>query len=494
MIEKITSSYLHSLQAIYNRIGNRGICVDPLRLKEAKIFVNEEIKKNLEIATTQWNCTVYLGAENDDGSEGSVNINANNGQRTLVKKMQELGYEIPKITKKDSEGNYDQKFSSSELALQKILVKNQFNYAGGDPAIRAILKIRELGKIKSSYLNARLYKTPDDLLLYLSSYNVAGTVTGRRSSKKHTFGFGNNAQNFPKHGSIAKTFRRCLVARPGGIFLMVDQKGAEEWPVLALSGNTSALTELQTGLNRHLKRAAFLFGLDLSVKSEGEWKDGMEYYLGKKCGHAKNYGMRGNRMSDSLAQEGFSINPTMCQHLLDKLTAFDPSTENVFHKYIQEQLYKSRVLETPAGRQRQFLGLRPNDTNYSILNEAYAYVPQSTVGDNTGFAVFHLENNSARDTSFIVQEGHDSIVQDLPHSSDRIWTALEHTIRAFEREFVFYNGIRINIPIEAEIGFDFATTVKIKDLSYAGVCEALEKVVKLREQEMDEKREEIINA
>ena len=274
---------------------------------------------------------------------------------------------------------------------------------------------------------------------------------------------------------------------------MVDQKGAEEWPVLALSGNTSALTELQAGLNRHLKRAAFLFGLDLSAKPETEWKDGMEYYLGKKCGHAKNYGMRGNRMSDSLAQEGFSINPTMCQHLLDKLTAFDPSIENIFHKYIQEQLYKSRVLETPAGRQRQFLGLRPNDTNYSILNEAYAYVPQSTVGDNTGFAVFHLENNSAGDTSFIVQEGHDSIVQDLPHSSDRIWTALEHTIRAFEREFVFYNGIRINIPIEAEIGFDFATTVKIKDLSYAGVCEALEKVVKLREQEMDEKREEIIN-
>ena len=53
--------------------------------------------------------------------------------------------------------------------------------------------------------------------------------------------------------------------------------------------------------------------------------------------------------------------------------------------------------------------------------------------------------------------------------------------------------LEIEIPIEAEIGFDFATTVKIKDLSYAGVCEALEKVVKLREQEMDEKREEIIN-
>ena len=444
--EKITSSYLHSLQAIYNRIGNRGICVDPLRLKEAKIFVNEEIKKNLEIATTQWNCTVYLGAENDDGSEGSVNINANNGQRTLVKKMQELGYEIPKITKKDSEGNYDQKFSSSELALQKMLVKNQFNYAGGDPAIRAILKIRELGKIKSSYLNARLYKTPDDLLLYLSSYNVAGTVTGRRSSKKHTFGFGNNAQNFPKHGSIAKTFRRCLVARPGNIFLMVDQKGAEEWPVLALSGNVFALTELQSGLNRHLKRAAFLFGLDLSSKSESEWKDGMEYYLGKKCGHAKNYGMRGLRMSDSLAQEGFSINPTMCQHLLDKLTAFDPSTENVFHKYIQEQLYKSRVLETPAGRQRQFLGLRPNDTNYSILNEAYAYIPQSIVGDNTGFAVHYLETESTPEDRLTVQEGHDSIVQDIPHSASNVWRILERTISSFSRRFTFYNGISIEIP------------------------------------------------
>ena len=281
MTDRITSSYIHNLQAIYHKIDNRGIRASRSRMREAKIFINQQMKKNLAIASTQWNCYVFVGKENeltdplDPNAKDQVNINATQGSKMLLTKLQNLGYKIPKITKKNSEGDYESKYSTGELTLQKMLVANDFNWPGGDPAIRAILEVRELGKIKSSYLGCRYYEDGDGELFYLTNYNVAGTLTGRRSSRKHSFGYGNNAQNFPKHGKLAEIFRKCLIARAGNIFLMVDQKSAEDWPVSALAQNYTALDQLKQGINRHCIRGSKVFGIPLMepiINYQDKWK------------------------------------------------------------------------------------------------------------------------------------------------------------------------------------------------------------------------------
>lgn len=495
MQPRITSSYLHKLQAIYHYIDNRGIACDKEALENARIYVDTEIKRNLAVCSAQWGCHVYIGADNSlakgtSDYDNQVNINSSSGEKTLLRKLKDLGYNVPKIAKRNEDGEYEAKYSTGELTLQKMLVANQFGYIGGDPAIRAILQVRELGKLKSSYFNCRFYRSPDGLLLYLSHYNVAGTLTGRRSSKKHTFGYGNNAQNFPKHGKLAKIFRRCLIARPGNIFLMVDQKGAEEWPVNALAENTQALDEMRAGVNRHIRRAARIFNIPEDARSEREWKDSIEYYLGKKTGHANNYGMKEQRMSDSLAQEGHSIAPAVCKTLLQKLNILEPKIDGVFHKYVKDQINKTRILSTPFGRERQFLGLRPNDSNYKIFNEAYSYIPQSVVGDNNGFAVCELETELPVEERAIIQECHDSIVQDIPAVSSNIWDYLQRTVVAYNRTITFHNGIEINIPVEAELGYSFKDTVKIKDFTYESVCAALKECNAMREQELDEKRKQ----
>src|SRR5580698_5818815 len=157
--DKITSTYLHALQAVYYEIGERGICVDVPRLDAAKIKVKSLIQEQLKIASDQWNLRVYIGAENSvKGDTNSVNLNSTGGEKSLLKKMQELGYKVPIIPKKNKDGEYESKYSTGELALQKMLAANQFLYATGDPAIRAILRVRELGKLSSAYLNARLSK------------------------------------------------------------------------------------------------------------------------------------------------------------------------------------------------------------------------------------------------------------------------------------------------------------------------------------------------
>jgi len=483
--DRVTSSYEHALQAACYHIGNRGICVNTKRIAEAKAIVKAEITRQLAIASNQWGTKVFVGAANapDEGPKGTnaggaINLNATQGKFALLTGLKNLGYEVVKITKKDSEGNYEQGYSTGELALQKMLSKNQFNYPGGDPALRAILKIRELGKLNSSYLNARLL-TRGDEAFFLSNYNVAGTLTGRRSSRRHTFGFGNNSQNFPKHSDVASMYRRCLVARPGNILLMVDQMSAEDWPVSALSENYQALKELRDDLDvygRHTRLASVIFGIPLSAKTPGEWKESMERYLGKKTRHASNYDMKAGRMSDALAQEGFSFSEADCKTLLTKVAAHDPSVQKVFHRYVQDTINKTHTLVTPFGRERQFLGARPNDSNATIFKEAYAYIPQSTVGDNTGFAVLKMESDYALDERFIVQEGHDSIVQDVRDDADIVLRQFLRVVDIFKRNIVFHNGISVEIPIEAEIGYNFQTTVRIKENTLSGVKIAIEKL------------------
>jgi hypothetical protein len=481
MSDHICASYLGQLQGIYHVISNRGILIDTKRLDAARIYIDSEIAKELATIKKEWRCHVYLGASNNDGSKDSINLNSYSGSRTPLEKLKSLGYKVPKISKRNEDtGEYESKESLAELALQRMLASSGNTTPGGDTVIKAILRIRELVTLKTRYINARLY-TCDGYSYYLSNYNVAGTTTGRRSSRKHTFGFGNNAQNLPTRGTEAAKYKRCFVARPSHIFLFVDQMQAEEWPVSALAQNTEALADLEAGVDRHKKLASAIFNVDVANVTD------IQRFLGKKVRHARNYGMRGNKMSDSLAAEGYALSAKACQDILDMAAKIDPSVEAVFHEYIKQELYNTRTLHTPFGRERQFFGLRggSDSNNQKIFREAYAYIPQSTVGDNTGFAVYHLEQAG---TGSVVQEGHDSIIQEPPDRIDFVWQQIQLTIAAFDREIIFHNGIKVRIPVEGKIGYDFDKQVTLKsstgskrlhDISYKDLQQAYAKLKSL---------------
>jgi hypothetical protein len=130
------------------------------------------------------------------------------------------------------------------------------------------------------------------------------------------------------------------------------------------------------------------------------------------------------------------------------------------------------MLQTPFGRERHFHGLRQNDTNYKIFNEAYSYIPQSTVADNTGFAVYNIE----QECSDIINECHDSVTQEIFNDLPAILSAYGRTRRAFDRDITFHNGVIVNIPIEGEIGFNMKDTVKIKPFTEERVRNAIQEL------------------
>lgn len=494
--DRISNEYLHALQSIYHRIDSRGIAVSRDRLEKARTWISDEILNQCTIVSKHWNIKCYIGSGNKpDETILSLNLNSSSGTNTPLAHLKSMGFTIPKVSSRDEEGNYINKESLAELALQKIYATNQFGTPGGDPGIRALLKIRELGTLKSRYINANLYNK-EEIPVFLTNYNCAGTVTGRRGSKKHVFGYGGNAQNFPKHGDLAKIYRRCLVARPGKILLMVDQMQAEDWPTSALAGNTEALDDLKNSVDRHRKLGCLIFNLPWDHYTDIQWKDSIERYLGKKTRHANNYGMRGNTMSDSLAKEGHSLTPAQCQGILDIVNKVDPSVDQVFHKYVKDCLYANRTLPTPTGWSRTFFGLRAGEVsgNNKIFNEAYSFIPQHTVGANTGFTVYELETGSEQLRGKIIQESHDSIIQEIDDNVDSVWNFIQGTRKAFDRNFTFHNGIVINIPVEGELGYDFNYTValkssktktkKLEDLSYQDVQAAYYKLKENQEKEL----------
>lgn len=461
MEQIITSAYEHNLARIYHAIDNRGLYMDTRKLKALNIYCTNQIGSLCGKITQNTGIPVYSGkASKPSDTPNCVNISYSPQLQTFLKN---LGFTLPKVRKKDKETHeFEMKDSANKLVLQKVLADPNLWPASLslDPAmiVKSLLEIAGISKILGTYVKARLYNNT-----YFCNYSVTSTLTGRRGSKKHIFNLGNNAQNFPKHSELGNKFRDCINARKGRIFLFVDQVSAEDWPVQALSENHHALEEMRNGVNRHYRFASLIFSIpeaDLRAgRARKDQSSEMHYYLGKKSRHANNYRMRPTTMSESLAAEGYSFGIDVCKTMLEKVNNADPLVAQVFHKYVENELFTRKFLKTPFGRERQFFGLRPNDKNWDIINEACAYIPQSVVGDNTGIAVTELDKRGCGD--YIVHDGHDSLCQEVPDEFERIRQVLEETRNAFDRTITFHNGITINIPIEAEIGYDWNNTVKL---------------------------------
>jgi uracil-DNA glycosylase len=320
----------------------------------------------------------------------------------------------------------------------------------GHPVLKDTLRVRELNKILGTYIDARL----GDNVFY-SCYSVTGTVTGRRASRKNFLGFGSNGQNQPKHSDLGEKFQGIFIARPGFIFIAVDQASAEEWIVQGIiadvSGDRRGIDELhdsiRTGISRHARLASQIFGLPLEKTNN---KECLEYFLGKKVRHAGNYDMRENTMAAQLAAAGFPVKVPFCRAILDKFHEVEPNIRKVFHVYIQNELKSKKILVTPLGRERVFHGLRPYGDNEKVFREGYAYIPQSTIGDNNGLAVLCCQSAHP---GVVLADGHDSMLLEVKDSPDSLLAGIQLVERAYDRILKFPNGFEVQVPIDLRIGY-----------------------------------------
>lgn len=444
-------------------VAYRGIKTNPEGLNALRKGVGEKLIEVCKHMETLAGAAIAFDAKEQALLPGSINIGA---PAQLIKLLEGRGLKIPV-------DRFTRRKTTNEEKLHALFAES------GDELLNDVLTVRELNKIKTTYVDVKLI----DNTLY-SDYVVGGTDTGRRSSKafplwiqgEKTQGFGCNGQNLPKHSKLGKQFRKALVARPGKIFLSCDQISAEDWIVQGTiadeSGDESGIRDLRSGIDRHCKLAMFIFALPEEKCNKAAEKSGLIFrYVGKRTRHGGHYDMRGNKMSGVLSKEGFSVPAQHCDALLERFHLAEPNIRGVFHEYVKREITNTRRLRNLFGRERDFFGYCPWRDNGEVFRTGYAYIPQGTVGDNTGCAIRYGEHH---DFGCVVSESHDSVTLEIDDNFDSIYFGVQLLTKAFNNKLRFPKGFELVIPIEFEIGYNMCDTFGLGD--QINNCENLTKV------------------
>ena len=296
-------------------------------------------------------------------------------------------------------------------ALNALMKKYQH------PVIDVILEIRKMRKLWGTYLTSPL----DEDGRMRCAYGIAGTETGRLSSRKTIYNTGGNLQNVPKGIS-----RAVVVADPGKIMIQADLSQAEARIVAYVAQDDAMIRIFESEGDAFNKISMMMFGTEANRQRT------------KKIVHASNYDMGVNTFSVVA-----DISKREARQDLELYHNTFPRIR-VWHLQLQNQLRRTRILETPLGRKRIFFG-RWGD---QLFKEAYAYIPQSTVAAILNAALMNIFYAMPTGVDYLLQI-HDEVVIQAPiERADIVQAALA---RAFDNTLTIH-GREVKIPFTSCTG------------------------------------------
>ncbi len=149
--------------------------------------------------------------------------------------------------KKTKTGQY----STSEEMLLKL--------AGQEPIVQKVLEYREIGKLKSTYIDALPSLINPRTGRVHSNFSQTVAATGRLSSNNP------NLQNIPIRTERGREIRKAFVPRDKDhVLLSADYSQIELRIIAALSGDQAMLEAFQGGLDIHAATAAKVYGVELA--------------------------------------------------------------------------------------------------------------------------------------------------------------------------------------------------------------------------------------
>lgn len=320
--------------------------------------------------------------------------------------------------------------STNREALEKL---NAYFYAR--PFINIILAIRECTK-KLSVLETEI--SSDGRMR--TSYNVAGTETGRWSSSSSADGSGTNLQN------ITPELRSIFIADPGYKLAYMDLEQAESRVVGLLvwrtCGDGTYLDACESG-DLHTTVSTLVWP---EIKSR-EDADKLFYRhftfrdMAKRGGHGTNY---------------YGTPITMARHLKVETKVMADFQSAYFkpfigirhwHNWVRQELSQHQSLTTILGRKRIFYG-RANDD--ATLREAIAFEPQSTVGDLLNCILWRVWYHVPEVQ--ILGQIHDAIVFQYPEPLE---LEILPKILELSKIPISARGRTIIIPSECQVGWNW---------------------------------------
>lgn len=279
-----------------------------------------------------------------------------------------------------------------------------------------------------------------------TSYNIAGTSTGRFSSSFSEFGTGGNLQN------VEESLRSIFISDMGYKFAKFDAKSGESFVVGAIEWNLFGdglyLEACESG-DPHTAVARIcwpnlgwtgVLAADKEIAERPYYRHYTYRFMCKKLGHGSNYGGR----PDTLATQSKLPIGVVRDFQPKYFTAF-PAHQR-WQGWVGSALRSDGYLVSLLGRKRWFFGRR-NDA--STLREAIAYDPQSSLADIVNRAMLRIWR---KNIAIVMMHDHDALTFMYPEADEDTIIPLLHA--ALLEPIPLKNNRTMTIPYDCKVGFN----------------------------------------
>lgn len=306
--------------------------------------------------------------------------------------------------------------------------------------IDALLRHRREAKLYSTYVKGirqRLYRGR-----VYPTFLLHGTTTGRLSCRNP------NLQNIPRESRIRRIF---VPAKPTSVFVNVDYAQAE-LRVLSFLASDSYFRDIFNGGERDVFDELTPILYTQATPPQEGFSAGEEFAAWKELRirvKAFVYGLSYGREAGSIASE-FRISQAEAMGLQRNFFATIPEIVE-FQKETKSKVLKGNDLITPWGRHRRF-PLITKENRRDVMNEALAFLPQSTASDMC-LQAMTWARQELKGVAYIRNIVHDSILAECDRSdAEDVATTLDRLMVKSAETIV---GDYVKFKTEYKIGTDW---------------------------------------
>lgn len=274
---------------------------------------------------------------------------------------------------------------------------------GKHPLVDSVLEYRELAKLKSTYLDALPLQVNPQTGRVHTSYNQAGSVTGRLASQDP------NLQNIPVRSELGRKVRQAFVASPGYQLLSVDYSQVELRIVAHMANDQAMLETFRAGHDIHAATAAAIYGVPLAAVTKDQRRRAKGINFGLIYGISA-FGLM--RYTDLTLAES--------ENFMEAYFRQFPGVKSYLDG-IRRQAAEQGYVETLLGRRRYFPGLK-NQSDRNIRNreerEAINAPVQGTAADIMKIAMLRVPEALAKTGlgARMLLQVHDELVLECPQN------------------------------------------------------------------------------
>lgn len=268
--------------------------------------------------------------------------------------------------------------------------------------VDCITEYRELGKLKSTYVDALPVMVNEKTGRIHTSYSQTGAITGRIASSNP------NLQNIPIRTEVGQQIRRGFVARPGWLFLAVDYSQVELRVLAHITKDEALLTAFREDQDIHRTTAAAVYNIPVENVT----------YNQRRFAKAVNFGLIYGMGAFRLARDSELTLAEAEDYIKAYFDRF-PGI-NLYLEETKKKAKKQGYVETLLGRRRYFPIFKAasgvnRQMEMRAEREAVNHPIQGTAADIIKIAMIRLHQRLTADfQARLMLQVHDELVLEVP--------------------------------------------------------------------------------